>query len=154
MKTDAPLLTGYDETERKPIVHPLRIDFTRSTAPIALVGKQATAGIMLSPELAGTWTWLTDRELDFQPKDDWPVGQNFRVRFDPKLAFAEHVKVDKDETTFASAPFKATVASGEFYQDPTDATAKKAVIQVGFTHPVDTVSFEKGIALKLSQPKK
>ena len=153
MKTHAPLLTGYDETERKPIVHPLRIDFTRSTAPIALVGKQATAGITLKPELAGTWTWLTDRELDFQPRDDWPVGQNFSVRFDPKLAFAEHVKVDKDETTFASAPFKATVASGEFYQDPTDATAKKAVIQVGFTHPVDTVSFEKGIALKLSQPK-
>ena len=153
MRVHAPLLTGYDETERKPIVHPLRIDFSRSTAPIALVGKQATSGIVLTPEIAGTWTWLTDKELDFQPKDDWPVGQNYSVRFDPKLAFAEHVKVDKEEATFASAPFKATVASGEFYQDPTDATAKKGVIHVSFTHPVDTASFEKAISLKLSQPK-
>ena len=153
MKTHAPLLTGYDETERKPIVHPLRIDFTRSTAPIALVGKAVTTGITMKPELAGTWTWLNDREIDFQPKDDWPVGQNFTVSFDAKTAFAEHVKVDKDEATFMSAPFKATVTSGEFYQDPTDATAKKAVVQVNFSHPVDTVSFEKAVGLKLSQPK-
>src|SRR6185437_3798833 len=47
MKTYPPLLTGYDETERKPIVHALRIAFSRSTAPIALVGKQATAGITM-----------------------------------------------------------------------------------------------------------
>ncbi len=153
LKAYPPLLTGYDETERKPIVHALRIAFSRSTAPIALVGKQTTAGITMRPELAGTWTWLNDRELDFMPKDDWPVGQTYVVDFDAKTAFAEHVKVDKDETTFASAVFTETVKSGEFYQDPTDPTAKKAVIQIAFSHPVDSVSFEKAVSLKLSQPK-
>ena len=152
-KVYAPLLTGYDEAAQKIIVHPLRIDFSRSAAPLALVGKSATAGIALKPELAGTWTWLTDRELNFQPRDDWPVGQNFRIDFERKLAFAEHVRIDKDEANFSSAPFRAAIEQGEFYQDPQDATAKKAVIHVNFSHPVDAASFEKAVSLKLLGPK-
>jgi uncharacterized protein YfaS (alpha-2-macroglobulin family) len=152
-KVQAPLLTGYDEVAQKIIVHPLHISFSRSVAPLALVGKSTTAGIAMKPELAGTWTWLSDRELDFQPKDDWPVGQNFDVTFERKIAFAEHVRVDKDDTSFSSAAFKASVAQGEFYQDPQDATAKKAVIHVAFTHPVDTAGFEKQVNLKLLGPK-
>ena len=149
----APALTGYDEEARKLIVHPLHVAFNRSAAPLALVGKSPTAGITMRPELAGTWTWLNDRELNFTPKDDWPVGQKFDVSFDPKLAFAEHVKVDKDRFDFASASFKASIVQGEFYQDPQDAAAKKAVIHARFTHPVDPASFEKAVALKLSGPK-
>jgi len=149
----APLLTGYDDDARKLIVHPLHVVFTRSVAPLALVGKSPTAGIAMQPELAGTWTWLNDRELNFLPKDDWPIGQKYAVNFDPKLAFAEHVKVDKDRFDFASAPFKASIVQGEFYQDPQDATAKKAVIHARFTHPVDPASFEKAVGLKLTGPK-
>ncbi|MBS0584563.1 MAG: alpha-2-macroglobulin [Proteobacteria bacterium] len=149
----APILTGYDEEARKLIVHPLHVTFNRSAAPLALVGKSPTAGIAMQPELAGTWTWLNDRELNFTPKDDWPVGQKYAVSFDAKLAFAEHVKVDKDRFDFVSAPFKASVVQGEFYQDPQDAAAKKAVIHARFSHPVDPASFEKAVSLKLTGPK-
>jgi uncharacterized protein YfaS (alpha-2-macroglobulin family) len=149
----APLLTGYDEEAHSLIVHPLHVVFSRSAAPLALVGKSPTTGIAMQPELAGTWTWLNDRELNFTPKDDWPIAQKYAVVFDPKTAFAEHVKVDKDRFDFASAPFKVSVVQGEFYQDPQDATAKKAVIHARFTHPVDPASFEKAVALKLSGPK-
>lgn len=149
----APMLTGYDDEARKLVVHPLHVVFNRSVAPLALVGKSPTVGIAMQPELAGTWTWLNDRELNFLPKDDWPVGQKYQVNFDPKLAFAEHVKVDKDHFDFASAAFKASIVQGEFYQDPQDATAKKAVIHARFTHPVDPASFEKAISLKLTGPK-
>ena len=149
----APARTGYDEEARKLIVHPLHVVFNRSAAPLALVGKSPTAGIAMQPELAGTWTWLNDRELNFMPKDDWPIGQKYDVNFDPKLAFAEHVKVDKSRFDFSSAAFKASIVQGEFYQDPQDATAKKAVIHARFTHPVDPASFEKAVALKLSGPK-
>jgi len=149
----APLLTGYDEEARKLIVHPLHVVFNRSVAPIALVGKSPTSGIAMQPELAGTWTWLNDRELNFLPKDDWPVGQKYTVDLDPKLAFAEHVKVDKNRLEFASAPFVASIAQGEFYQDPQDANAKKVVIHVRFSHPVDAASFEKAVALSLSGAK-
>ena len=143
----APELTGYAVTPI--VVHPLAISFSRSVAPLALVGKQASAGIELKPELAGKWTWISDRELTFQPKDDWPVGQDFDLHFDRKQAFAEPVRVDKDRAQFSSAAFAATISQSEFYQDPQDAAAKKAVIHIAFSHPLDTASLEQRIALKL-----
>jgi len=100
LKSYAPMLTGYDDTTHTLVVHPLRVEFTRAAAPLALVGKTVTAGITMQPELAGTWTWLNDRELQFMPKDDWPIGQAYDVRFDPAQAFAPHVKVDKDRLNF------------------------------------------------------
>jgi len=149
-RVQAPLLTGYDEEARKLIVHPLHVTFSRSVAPLALVGKSPTAGIAMQPELVGSWVWLNDRELNFTPKDDWPVGQKYVVNFDSMRAFAEHVKVDKERFDFSSAPFKASLVQGEFYQDPQDAAAKKAVIHVRFSHPVDPSSFEKAVSLKMS----
>ena len=152
LKLTDPVLTDYSVT---PItVHPLRIAFSRSTAPLALVGKPVsssveTGGIEIKPELAGQWTWTTDRELQFQPKEDWLIGQTYDVRFDPKLAFAEHVKVNTDRVEFHTQPFTASLVQGEFYQDPQDPAAKKAVIHFAFSHPVDTASFEKRVALKL-----
>jgi alpha-2-macroglobulin len=143
----APELTDYAPTPLG--VHPLAITFSRSAAPLALVGKTAGAGIELKPELAGVWTWASDHELDFRPKDDWPVGQAFTLGFDRALVFAEHVKVDKDRAQFVSAGFAATVAESEFYQDPQDPLSKKAVIHFTFSHPADTSSFEKRIALNL-----
>lgn len=147
----APPLTDYAATPIE--VHPLVIRFSRSAAPLALVGKQAGAGIDMKPELAGQWTWVSDQELDFHPKDDWPVGQTFDLRFDRKLAFAEHVKVDRDHAEFSSAAFTATAPQSEFYQDPQDATAKKAVIHLAFSHPVDPASLEKLVTLRLSDGK-
>ena len=148
----APSLTDYGSTPIE--VHPLVIRFSRSAAPLALVGKQPTAGIDMKPELAGQWTWINDQELDFQPKDDWPVGQKYALRFDRKLAFAEHVKMDSDRAEFSSAAFTASAPQGEFYQDPQDAAAKKGVIHMTFSHPVDPASFEKLITLKLAEAKK
>jgi uncharacterized protein YfaS (alpha-2-macroglobulin family) len=143
----APEVTDYEQTPI--IVHPLTLTFNRSVAPLALVGKQASSGIELKPELAGKWTWTSDHELSFAPKEDWPVGQDFDLRFDRKLAFAEHARVEKDRAQFKSADFTAKVSQTEFYQDPQDAAAKKAVISLRFTHPVDTASLEQRAHLKL-----
>jgi uncharacterized protein YfaS (alpha-2-macroglobulin family) len=142
-----PEVTDYEQT---PItVHPLTLTFTRSVAPLALVGKQAGPGIELKPDLPGKWTWTSDHDLSFAPKDDWPVGQDFDLRFDRKLAFAEHARVDKDRAQFKSADFVAKVSQTEFYQDPQDPAAKKAVISLRFTHPIDTASLEQRVHLKL-----
>jgi len=143
----APTWTDYTLTPIE--VHPLRIEFTRSVAPLALVGKQVTAGIEMKPEIAGRWTWASDHELVFAPKDDWPVGQDFDIRFDRAAAFAGHVKVDRDRAQWRSPEFTANVEQSEFYQDPQDAAAKKAVIHLGFSHPVDGASLERRVSLKL-----
>ena len=142
-----PPLTDFAQT---PIdTHPLRVSFSRSVAPLALVGKSASAGFEITPALAGHWYWASDRELLFTPDEDWLVGQTYTVRFDPKLAFAEHVKVAADRGEFHTPPFAATLVQGEFYQDPQDPASKKAVIHFAFSHPVDTATFEKHIALTL-----
>ena len=143
----APTVTDYTTTPIQ--VYPMVVNFTRSVAPLALTGKTVTTGIAMKPDLAGAWTWTSDRILSFQPKEDWPVGQSFDVQFDAKTAFAEHVKVEKDNFNFRSAEFSGSLVQAEFYQDPQDAIAKKAVVHFGFNHPVDTTSFEKNVSVKL-----
>jgi uncharacterized protein YfaS (alpha-2-macroglobulin family) len=143
----APAVTDYDHD--KPFVHPLRVEFTGSVAPIERVGKDAGDGVSLQPELAGHWNWKGDRELVFEPDGDWPVGQHYDVAFAPKKLFAPQVLVDKDSFEFDSAPFALHIAKSEFYQDPQDAALKKTIVQVTFSHPVDPLEFEKRISLSL-----
>lgn len=148
-EVSAPGLTDY---RQEPIVvRSLRVSFSDSAAALALVGKPVSAGIRMSPELAGTWTFSSDRELVFRPQDDWPVGQHFEVRFDKAVVFAPQVRVAEDEFEFDSAPFTAQVAQVEFYQDPQDATLKKAIAQVTFSHPVDPLAFEQRVAMTLGE---
>jgi len=145
----APGLTDY---RKAPIVvHALRVSFSDSAAVLALVGKPVAAGIRMAPELAGTWTFSSDRELVFRPQDDWPVGEHFEVRLDKAILFAPQVRVLEDAFEFDSAPFTAQIAQVEFYQDPQDATLKKAIAQVTFSHPVDPLAFEKRIAMTLGE---
>lgn len=54
----------------------LVISFDHSVVPIELVGKVATDGITVMPKIIGEWKWSAENELTFQPKADWPVGEN------------------------------------------------------------------------------
>ncbi|MEO8670595.1 MAG: alpha-2-macroglobulin [Tahibacter sp.] len=134
-------------------VYPLHARFDQSVAPIDRVGKAVGDGVRIDPAIAGTWTWSDDRNIDFQPEADWPVGQKYRVRFDAAKAFAPQVRVPKTEFEFNSAPFTAEVSTSDFYQDPSDATLKKSIVQVHFSHAVDTADFEKRVAVTLFDAK-
>jgi len=149
LQVAAPGLTDYSTAPI--VVHPLRVSFSASAAVLALVGKPVTAGIQMRPELAGSWTFSSDSELIFRPHDDWPVGQHFTVRFDTALVFAPQVRMADDAFAFDSAPFTAQITQTEFYQDPQDATLKKAIAQVRFSHPVDPLALEKRITMLLGE---
>src|SRR6266404_2518869 len=62
----APGLTEYDENGIKSI-KPMNVVFTESAAPLRQLQKTVTTGIDLSPAIAGTWFWTTDKELQFTP---------------------------------------------------------------------------------------
>ena len=146
----APTLTDYSKTPI--VVNPLVLRFAGSAAPIALVGDKVSAepaGLQLEPELAGTWKWTDDKSLSFQPATDWPVGQHYTLKLDPKLAVARGVVLAEDEFEFDSAPFAATLVKGEFYQDPVDPNLKKAVFELTFSHPVDAATLEKRLAMSM-----
>jgi uncharacterized protein YfaS (alpha-2-macroglobulin family) len=143
-KVTSPPRTPIEEQDAKP--RPLRIDFDKSVAPISLVGKEAL-GFSIHPRTEGVWTWISDKRLEFQPRGDWPVGTEYSVEIDPKVAIPLHKKLAKAHFKFATEPFVASVRSSDFYQDPTDPNLKKVVVEFRFTYPVDSLEFEKKIRL-------
>ena len=68
----APHLTDYSKTPA--VVDTLTLAFSGSAAPIKDVGA-APRGLLMTPALAGTWSWSDDRSLVFKPASDWPVGE-------------------------------------------------------------------------------
>ena len=126
------------------------IDFDGSVAPIdagATAGKPVELkGVALTPALAGTWAWRGDRSLAFTPSVDWPIGTEFHVVIEPKLAYAPHVIVDKAEFEFTTAKFAISLAS-EYNQDPTNALLKQAIYTLNFSHPVEPKSLESRLSL-------
>ncbi|HVO90760.1 MAG TPA: alpha-2-macroglobulin [Casimicrobiaceae bacterium] len=135
------------ENDGKP--NPLVVEFARGVAPIALVGKEATQGITIAPAIAGAFRWRSDRILEFNPKDDWPVGTQYRVSLD-REAVAPQILLSQRSFAFSSPNFVATIANAEFYQDPVDPALKKAVITLHFSHPVDIATLEKRISLQMA----
>lgn len=130
----------------------IRINFSGSAARLDQVDKVVTSGIQITPPIAGEWRWSGDASLSFTPKEDWSVGQNYFVKLDPVL-FPEHIRLARYEYRFSSAPFTASIASLEFYQDPKNPKLKKIVATVRFSHPVDSTDFEKRIALRMAGEK-
>jgi len=144
LRITEPALTPIGE---KATPRPLVVRFTASAAPIKAVGSVVKKGIAVEPKLEGTWKWVSDRELELRPREDWPVGQKFTVRFDRKGLVADHVKLSKYEVKFETAPFVVKLRQAEFYQDPVDANLKKVVAEFNFSHPIDGPSFEKSIKM-------
>ncbi|HEY8926117.1 MAG TPA: MG2 domain-containing protein, partial [Polyangia bacterium] len=150
--------------EEKVRPRPLRIEFDESVAPLEKVDKPITSGIgfeaqssgLLSgvrgggaAKLDGIWKWVSDRELTFTPKPDWPIGQRLTVRLAKKGLLAPHVRLAQYEAPFTTPPFEVRLADTQFYQDPVNPALKKVVATFGFSHPVDAASFSKRLKLRL-----
>jgi uncharacterized protein YfaS (alpha-2-macroglobulin family) len=146
----APALTEYGD-QGISAIHPLAIHFSESAAPLQQVEKTVAAGIDMSPRMPGVWRWTSDRELEFKPKNDWPVDKAFTVSFARKGFFAAGVLVEDYSVDFRSQPFSAKISESQFYQDPRDPNLKKLVATVAFSHPVDTGQFEQRVSLALAK---
>ncbi len=125
--------------------NPAVINFNKSVAPIALVGKEAL-DITLEPATPGRWTWTDPSRLEFKPVADWPVGQAYKVKLGGK-ALAPNVEVNKSSFEFSSPLFSAQFDNAEFYQDPVQANLRRVVFAVRFSHPVNTAEFEKRLSM-------
>jgi uncharacterized protein YfaS (alpha-2-macroglobulin family) len=144
-EVSGPAVTDYANSGSP---QPVTVTFDRSVAPLAQVGKEVTAGIEWLPRAEGQWQWMGDNRLVFTPRQDWPVGTSYRVTLLPTLV-APHVHLKSDEFRFSSAPFQAAIRKSEFHQDPLDPVRKKAVVELGFSHPVNAAELEKRIGLRL-----
>src|SRR5436309_8977347 len=145
-----PGLTEYDENGISSI-KPVKVLFNESAAPLRQLQKAVTAGIDLSPAIAGTWFWTSDKELQFTPKDDWPVDGAFSVQLAKKGLLASRVELETYGFTFRSQPFIARISESQFYQDPRDPNLKKLVATVQFTHPVDPDRLQPRVSLLVAK---
>lgn len=146
----APGLTEYNDNGISSI-KPLKILFNESAAPLKSLQKVVTTGVDLSPTIAGTWFWIDDKELQFTPKDDWPVDREFTVRFAEKGFFAAQVVLEDYEPEVRSQPFTASISESQFYQDPRDPNLKKLVATLRFSHPVDAEQLESRVSLAVAK---
>jgi hypothetical protein len=124
---------------------PLVVSFSAPAAPALRIGKEAQ-DISMNPAVSGRWLWVNTTQLNFEPKQDWPIGQRYKVEFGTK-ALAAHVELKERSFEFGPAPFKASVGTAEFYQDPTQPGIRRVVMTVDFSHPVDPQSFESRVSL-------
>ena len=131
------------ENDRGP--NPVVLNFSKPVAPLALIGKEAV-DIGLEPATPGRWTWTTASRLEFLPAADWPVGQKYKVRLGSK-ALAAHVDLASRDVEFIAPPFSAQFDNAEFYQDPVQASLRRAVFTVRFSHPVNPAEFEKRLLM-------
>jgi alpha-2-macroglobulin len=137
-----PVLTDYRAEGGKKVA-PLQLQCGESTAPIQSVGKAlAFPALKLQPELAGSWRWASDRVLEFQPADDWPVATDYTLTLQEEGLFAPGIRVTSYQHSFTTAPFTATLTGAELYQDPLDPGLKRMVSTLRFSHPVDPASLE------------
>lgn len=142
-------VTNYSETPKE--VYPLVISFSGPAAPISAVNQEVTQGITLEPALKGKWFWHTDTTLSFKPEQDWPTGQTYQIKIDPKILNPQHtyVKALQNVQTITTPTFRAEITEQQFYQDPSQAHIRHAIIGVSFTHPVDRQKFENAIQVNL-----
>jgi uncharacterized protein YfaS (alpha-2-macroglobulin family) len=146
----APELTTYNENGIETI-YPMKIVFGESAAPLRQVQTAVKTGIVLTPDIAGTWYWVNDKLLQFTPKADWPVNGAFAVKISKKDALARQIELVQYSFRFRSKPFSASISESQFYQDPQNSNLKKIVATVTFSHPVDTERFESHVSLAVAK---
>lgn len=146
VRVNAPGRMMIEQENAKP--QPLSIHFNQSVVPLDKDGKEITTGISISPQIEGRWRWQSDKYLTFEPKADWPIGEEFTVKLQKNLVM-DNARLEKYQFSFKSAPFTASIPQAEFYQNPTDPNLKKIVVTVNFSHPVDSAEFEKNTSLKM-----
>ncbi len=121
------------------------VTFSRSAAPVTLIGKPVTAGITLTPQwkVSGsgvmTVSWYSRRKT-------FPMGKTYTVDMDAKTLLAPQVALTEKQKTFTTPEFYYRGGRAEFYQDPQDPI-KHAIIGLTFNAPADVKNLESRLSM-------
>ncbi len=125
----------------------------RSAARLDLLGKELEQGVLLKqgvlePSLSGTWRWLDDNTLRFEPEEDWPAGQTYEVSLSPEL-FANGVRLAEARPAFTTPAISGELKKLEFYQNPEKTSEHRVVATLRFTHAVNPASLKDHLRLTM-----
>ncbi|HEX8280777.1 MAG TPA: MG2 domain-containing protein, partial [Chthoniobacterales bacterium] len=128
---------------------PLHITFSEPAARLEDMQQPALRRVRLEPSLAGNWHWQNDRELVFEPTEDWPAGRKFRVTFE-KSFFPRHVLIEGYQHEFTTPAFAANMASCDFTEDSKEPNVQRVIARLELTHSVAPGELEKHVALGIA----
>src|SRR6266576_2431586 len=114
----------------------LVVYFSESAARPEDLRKRSVQGVQLQPQLNGAWRWLQADILVFEPTEDWPADQKFRIVFDKKF-FPSHVLMERLVYETQTPQFGIWIKQLELYQDPTNPTQRAVTATLELTHAVD-----------------
>lgn len=129
-------------------ISPLTVTFSKSAARIEDLNHALKSPPSLSPEIKGTWHWVTDAKLLFVPEENWRIGTKYELALNRKL-FPATVLLQDMTSSFATPELKGEIIKQEFYQDPRDPNIKRALLNIRYNYPLNTEDFKKRIAVTL-----
>ncbi len=132
-KITAPEVTKLEKDLKFPR---MTVYFSEPAARLDDLKKPAVQGVDLQPHLNGAWHWIKDDILVFEPTEDWPADQKFRIVFDKKF-FPSHVRMERYGYETQTPPFEIAIKKLELYQDPTNPTQRTITATLELTHPVE-----------------
>ncbi|MBL7716845.1 MAG: alpha-2-macroglobulin family protein [Bdellovibrionales bacterium] len=146
IEVSGPSSPSKDFPEKHPAV---QFRFSSSVANIKSKKEIDPNLISISPKIAGYWKWVNNGSIEFTPTEAWKVAEQYEVYFQPKL-FSPDSKFKDYEVEFKTQEFKFDIVKSEFYQNPENRKEKRAIVHVGFSHPVDPESFKDEVSMKMS----
>ncbi len=125
---------------------PLLVSFGDSAARLEDLNRPLSQGVRLEPAIPGSWRWITDKKLTFQPTQDWPADQKFRIIFEKKF-FPPHLILERLTYDAQTPAFALAIKELKFYQDPTDPKQRQVTATLELTHEVAPGELERHIQL-------
>lgn len=117
-----------------------------SAARLDLIGEVITAGVSLSPALAGKWSWQDDNSLSFTPEQAWPAGTTYTVNLESAI-FAPNTRLAQRQYRFSTSDLTVDIEQLRFYQHPTEQATRQVVATLNFSHPVQLDSVKRNLSL-------
>jgi uncharacterized protein YfaS (alpha-2-macroglobulin family) len=126
----------------------LVVYFSESAARLEDLKKSSVQGVQIQPRLNGGWRWIQADILVFEPTEDWPADQKFRVVFDKKF-FPRHVLMERFSYDTQTPPFGIAIKQLELYQDPTNPTQRQITATLELTHAIDPGELDRHLQLAM-----
>lgn len=125
---------------------PLIVRFSEPAARLEDLKKPSLQGVRLEPQIAGAWSWNSDKQLAFRPTEDWPADQKFRITFDKKF-FPPQVLMERLAYETQTPLFGIAISQLELYQDPANPKQRQVTATLELTHPVEPGELDRHIQL-------
>ncbi|MDR1695899.1 MAG: alpha-2-macroglobulin family protein [Endomicrobium sp.] len=152
-RVQSPDITDYYENEKGELKSadpdPILFSADSSAANIEKIGS-ALENITMSPKAEGIWEWKNEYTLAFTPKNDWPAGEEYKIKL-PKDIFNPEFPLTQYSYKVSTPKFKAYLSNFNLFQDPKNPKLRQIQAIFSFTHTVDEKSFEKNLKFVLNK---